>query len=216
MSITAKDLKVLWSRAAGRCSICRIVLTHDSLHRSESYPVGEQAHIVAESENGPRGQSILLPEERDSYFNLILLCPTHHREIDTRAGCISLYGIATMHKPATNVGLHDGIERLFDRLEQRLNGPCLRTAQTRFDLRPALLNRVEVGRIRRQPEEPCASRRQQVFHPSNFMGRQIIPQHDVPGVQGRTQDLAHPTVKDRSIDSPVDDPWRIEPIQTQG
>jgi hypothetical protein len=83
MNITARDLKLLWSRAAGRCSICRIVLTHDSLHRNASYPVGEQAHIVAESENGPRGQSILLPEERDSYFNLILLCPTHHREIDT-------------------------------------------------------------------------------------------------------------------------------------
>jgi hypothetical protein len=83
MSITARDLKLLWSKAAGRCSICRIILMHDSLHRSASYPVGEQAHIVAESDNGPRGQSILLPEERDSYRNLILLCPTHHREIDT-------------------------------------------------------------------------------------------------------------------------------------
>jgi hypothetical protein len=82
MSITSRDLKLLWSRAAGRCSICRIVLTHDSLNGDESYSVGEQAHIVAESEDGPRGESILSREERGSYFNLILLCPSHHREID--------------------------------------------------------------------------------------------------------------------------------------
>jgi hypothetical protein len=82
MSITSKDIKLLWSRAAGRCSICRVILTYDSIHGNEVYPVGEQAHIVAESNNGPRGHSILSLEERNSYFNLILLCPSHHREID--------------------------------------------------------------------------------------------------------------------------------------
>ncbi len=82
MGITLRDIKLLWSRAAGRCSICRILLTQESTHGNDVYPVGEQAHIVAESKNGPRGDSIISPDERNSYYNLILLCPTHHTEID--------------------------------------------------------------------------------------------------------------------------------------
>ncbi|MER9746152.1 hypothetical protein [Mesorhizobium sp. M0140] len=44
--------------------------------------VGEMAHMVAESEDGPRGVSPLTPEQRDLYGNLILLCRNHHGEID--------------------------------------------------------------------------------------------------------------------------------------
>jgi hypothetical protein len=78
MGIFIKDIKLLWSKAAGRCSICRTPLTYNSDHGSNVSHVGEQAHIVAESDNGPRGNSILSLEERNSYPNLILLCPTHH------------------------------------------------------------------------------------------------------------------------------------------
>lgn len=46
--------------------------------------LGEIAHIVARSADGPRGDSELRAEERDAYTNLILLCPTHHREIDAK------------------------------------------------------------------------------------------------------------------------------------
>lgn len=45
--------------------------------------VGDICHICAASPGGPRfdlGQS---DEERASYENLVLLCPTHHRVIDT-------------------------------------------------------------------------------------------------------------------------------------
>ncbi len=40
------------------------------------------AHIVGRRADGPRGIEDLPAEERDTYSNLILLCPTHHREID--------------------------------------------------------------------------------------------------------------------------------------
>lgn len=82
MTISSRDLKLLWSRAAGRCSICRTVLTHNSINGIGAYPVGEQAHIVADKVAGPRGQSNLSAQDKNTYFNLILLCPTHHREID--------------------------------------------------------------------------------------------------------------------------------------
>jgi hypothetical protein len=86
MAIKERDLKLLWGRSANRCAICRIELTFDALHSSDAVPLGEQAHIVAKEPGGPRGDSILTLEERDSYSNLILLCPTHHTVIDKVEG----------------------------------------------------------------------------------------------------------------------------------
>ena len=81
MTIPLPDIKQLWGRAASKCSICRVEL--DGVKENGSALIyGINAHIVAESENGPRGKSILSLEERNSYFNLILLCPTCHDQID--------------------------------------------------------------------------------------------------------------------------------------
>jgi hypothetical protein len=44
-----------------------------------NYNVGEMAHVIGQSPSGPRGNGAGGP---DSYDNLILLCPTCHREID--------------------------------------------------------------------------------------------------------------------------------------
>jgi hypothetical protein len=44
--------------------------------------IGEECHIVAREQDGPRGESELGREERDDYENLILLCCNHHALID--------------------------------------------------------------------------------------------------------------------------------------
>ena len=88
MTIPAKDLKLLWGKAAGRCSMreCRKTLHKASEGvASGDILIGENCHIVAES-NGPkapRGKSSLTPQERNRYPNLILLCRNHHTQIDT-------------------------------------------------------------------------------------------------------------------------------------
>jgi hypothetical protein len=76
-----KHVKILWGRSGNRCAFpgCKIELTSDG----EESTLGEMAHIVADSPNGPRGESDLTPEQRDEYSNLILLCPTHHTLIDS-------------------------------------------------------------------------------------------------------------------------------------
>lgn len=86
MAITLQAAKMLWGRAAARCSMpnCRIDLVLDETETDNPGLVGEMAHMVAESENGPRGVSPLTTEERDRYGNLILLCRNHHREIDAQ------------------------------------------------------------------------------------------------------------------------------------
>lgn len=77
-----KDIKLLWGRAGNRCAICRVELSQDSKAVTAAFTLGEQAHIVGEKDDAPRGHSPLSLEERNSYHNLILLCPTHHTEID--------------------------------------------------------------------------------------------------------------------------------------
>ena len=46
--------------------------------------VTDICHIYAVSADGPRGKSGLTEEERNSLENLILLCPTHHRIVDSQ------------------------------------------------------------------------------------------------------------------------------------
>lgn len=77
-----KDIKLLWGRSGNRCAICRIEVSQDSSVASHAYPLGEQAHIVGEKEGSARWRASLSQDERNSYHNLILVCPNHHAEID--------------------------------------------------------------------------------------------------------------------------------------
>jgi HNH endonuclease len=80
MAISEADTKLLWGRAAGMCSRpgCNEDLTR-LVDGGKSYHLGEMAHVIAQSPKGPRGDGI---GGGDSYDNLILLCPTCHRDVD--------------------------------------------------------------------------------------------------------------------------------------
>lgn len=73
MTISKRDIRNLWGRAGGRCSIC---------DRDVTKTVPDAAHIVARQPDGPRGDADLPPEQRDEYDNLILVCTNCHRLID--------------------------------------------------------------------------------------------------------------------------------------
>ncbi|MFE0752020.1 HNH endonuclease signature motif containing protein [Gordonia sp. NPDC058843] len=84
MTITVTARKLLWGRSGSRCAYpsCRTELAHTSDLTGSSVILGEEAHIVARSEDGPRGKEPF-EGDRDSYENLILMCPTHHTLIDS-------------------------------------------------------------------------------------------------------------------------------------
>lgn len=73
MSIKSNDIKKLYGLSAGRCNICQVQLVEKDVH------IGEMAHIIAKSSNGPRGNNKPID---NTYNNLILLCPTHHTYVD--------------------------------------------------------------------------------------------------------------------------------------
>lgn len=83
MAVTDKTNKMIWGKAAARCSICRQILIEGKKENgSPLIPIGEVAHIVAKKNDGPRGKSNLSPMERDDIDNLLLLCQTHHTIVD--------------------------------------------------------------------------------------------------------------------------------------
>jgi hypothetical protein len=84
MSISLKTHKLLWGRSGNMCAFpgCRKILVVDKTSSDDPSIIGEEAHVVAKKEDGPRGKSDLTEEQRDKYDNLILLCNEHHKIID--------------------------------------------------------------------------------------------------------------------------------------
>jgi hypothetical protein len=84
MGISLKTHKMLWGRAANRSAFpeCRHELVMDASETDEESLIGEECHMIARVQNGPRGDSPLASESRDQYDNLILLYDLHHQVID--------------------------------------------------------------------------------------------------------------------------------------
>lgn len=80
-NIGQADLKLLWCKSGGICAICRRGLALPGT----TGVIGEMAHIVAHGDHGPRAEAGFPLDKLNTYENLILLCPNHHREIDTQS-----------------------------------------------------------------------------------------------------------------------------------
>jgi tetratricopeptide (TPR) repeat protein len=99
MALSIKTNRMLWGRAASRCSLpeCRRELVLDPpLDADDPSLVGEAAHIVAEQTDGPRGHSDLPPEQRNKYANLILLCNVHHKQVDDQVSYFTVERLASI------------------------------------------------------------------------------------------------------------------------
>lgn len=97
VSLSVLTRKSLWGRAGNRCAFpdCRQELNEESANLPGGVIVGQEAHIVAREVDGPRGTSPLSEQERDLYENLVLLCPRHHKIIDTD---VASHTVDSLHK----------------------------------------------------------------------------------------------------------------------
>lgn len=83
MSISSGVRRKLWAASGGYCGNpdCH----KDLFALSDSgkiLNIEELAHIIGQSQDGPRGEEELSQNERDDFENIILLCPTCHTLID--------------------------------------------------------------------------------------------------------------------------------------
>lgn len=98
MAIHLKTRVMLWGKAGARCSFpeCRRSLVHDATETDDESLIGDLAHMVAESPDGPRGESPLTAEQRDRYNNLILLCKIHHKIVDDQPSAYTVERLIAM------------------------------------------------------------------------------------------------------------------------
>lgn len=103
MGISAKTRKRLWANSGNMCAFegCFKELTGHSLDGS-SYVIGEECHIVARSQNGPRGDQDLSSGDIDNYDNLILMCSEHHKLIDDNPELYTVEKLKEMKKNHEN------------------------------------------------------------------------------------------------------------------
>jgi len=125
MAISDKSIKILWSNAAGICSFpqCNQKLTVKEAAEFAPYTIGEMAHIKGNKLGSNRYDFDQSAIERDSYENLILLCPTHHTLIDKlenvdRFTVENLHEMKRVHEHSISsrlsIGNLDSIDKLKD------------------------------------------------------------------------------------------------------
>ena len=75
------DRRYIIGRSGGCCNMCRQPLFIEG-EFGERARLGDDAHIVAASDVGPRGKNPMTPHARADAENLILLCKTCHCKVD--------------------------------------------------------------------------------------------------------------------------------------
>jgi HNH endonuclease len=85
-AISSVDIKRVLLESGGICAFpgCKIALVVSSSEVEAGVVVAEIAHIVAASREGPRGDIPFNDQQRNCSDNLIVLCPTHHKVIDSQ------------------------------------------------------------------------------------------------------------------------------------
>lgn len=95
-SIDDKVRRIVWVRCGGRCFMCNADLLDGDVAQESIYTIetgkgralGDLAHMVGASDSdvSPRGKADPEVVNRESVDNLVLACPSHHRQIDTALG----------------------------------------------------------------------------------------------------------------------------------
>lgn len=92
VAIPVKEQKLVWGFAAARCNKpeCRILCVARAQGQDPNVTIGEIAHIHSYSDDGPRPNTSLSIDDRNSYANLLLLCANHHTEVDGQESTYSV------------------------------------------------------------------------------------------------------------------------------
>jgi hypothetical protein len=96
--VPEKEARFVYLLSGGVCAFpgCNRHLIEPGNSADDPTYLGEIAHIIADSRQGPRGISPLTDEERDRQDNLILLCRDCHKIIDSQPHTYSVSALGQM------------------------------------------------------------------------------------------------------------------------
>src|SRR5271163_2628692 len=77
----------------------------------------------------------------------------------------------------------DGKEGGTKRTRELAQRARARLSQQSLQLRPSVLDRIEVGRVARKEDEACAASLDQIAHPRDLVRAEFVENHDVPRPQ---------------------------------
>jgi hypothetical protein len=82
--LNSQDQRILIAEAGGQCEFegCPEFIYEDMMTK-QKFNFGEYAHIIGDSPDGPRGDIVLSEKYCKDRKNIMLLCPKHHKMIDT-------------------------------------------------------------------------------------------------------------------------------------
>jgi hypothetical protein len=109
----------------------------------------------------------------------------------------------------------NGGQRLRDGVLKSLPGASLDCAQGGFELRPATLDRRQIGRIWRQILQPCPRLFNGLADASGFVRPQVVHDHDVSRAQRRAEDLCHIDAEYVGISGPLDRHHGLNAVASQ-
>jgi hypothetical protein len=104
------------------------------------------------------------------------------------------------------------LEQAADAAPNTFRGALLGLAKQDSQLCEDLLDRIEVGAVRRQEDEPRVDGADSPADRSPFVGAEIVHHHDIAGLQCRHQHLLDISAEALAVDRPIDDAGRDDPI----
>ena len=108
------------------------------------------------------------------------------------------------------------IEHGTDAFPSRLDCPLGGLPQEVFELGKDLFDRVEIGAIGREKEEPCADSPDRGADGLAFVAAEIVENDYIAWFQRRDENLFDIEQERLAVDRTIDDPRRIDPVVTQG
>lgn len=94
---SAKEKHIVYMASGGFCAFptCKKKLVEKPTGKDDAAIIGELAHIVSDSRQGPRGGEKLSEADRAKHPNLLLLCSEHHTIVDTQ---LHTYSVAVLRQ----------------------------------------------------------------------------------------------------------------------
>lgn len=110
MSVQLTTIKRLYAKSSNRCAMpkCTSPIILNGI------PVGEICHIKARNKKGPRYDETLSAVEKDAYPNLLLLCRTCHKLVDSDEKTYTpelLADIKSMHEAGEDLEITPQVAR---------------------------------------------------------------------------------------------------------